>query len=186
MLKRLLGEEHPYVASALNNLGREFLDQGKLEKAEEAFGNALQMRRKLLGPEDPDVAISLEDLGLALKRRGKLSEAEQAFREGTEIREKKTADSWLAFRVKSLHGGVLLAMQRNAEAETVLLASFEGLAQRKSQSPSGAGRYLKETAEALVELYRTTGRPEEASTWKLKAEGLAKGDTQAKPGGNSR
>ena len=184
MLKRLLGEEHPYVASALNNLARELLDQDKLDEAEENCRAALQMRKKLFGREDPDVAISLEDLGRVQQRAGKIADAEEAFRECSVIREEKMPDSWLTFRVMSLHGSALLAQEKNAEAETVLLNSYEGLTQRKAQSPAGAGRYLKETAQNLVRLYGATSHPDQASEWKKKVDELEREDTPAKPAEN--
>ena len=74
MRKKLLGNEHPAVATSLANLGSVFRRQGKLAEAETIQREGLAMRRKLLGDEHPDVASSLAYLAVVLRTRGKLTE----------------------------------------------------------------------------------------------------------------
>jgi tetratricopeptide (TPR) repeat protein len=56
MYKKLLGTEHPDVATSLNNLAVLYSSQGRYEEAEPLYLQALSMRQKLLGTEHPDVA----------------------------------------------------------------------------------------------------------------------------------
>jgi len=54
--KRLLGSEHPDVATSLNDLGEVLYGQGRWADAEAMHRAALAMRRKLLGKDNLDTA----------------------------------------------------------------------------------------------------------------------------------
>jgi CHAT domain-containing protein/tetratricopeptide (TPR) repeat protein len=79
--RRILGEEHPDVATSLVNLGDMLWAKGDTAGVEPLLREALAMDRKLLGEEHPDVASSLESLGLLLQRKGDYAGAEPLFRE---------------------------------------------------------------------------------------------------------
>ena len=53
MSKRLLGDEHPSVASSLNNLACLYYNQGRYSDAEPLYQEALELLEKLLGPDHP-------------------------------------------------------------------------------------------------------------------------------------
>ncbi|WP_343327452.1 tetratricopeptide repeat protein, partial [Geitlerinema sp. PCC 9228] len=59
MRKRLLGEQHPDVATSLSSLAILYKDQGRYEEAEPLYRQALEMRKRLLGEQHPSVAASL-------------------------------------------------------------------------------------------------------------------------------
>ena len=63
MTRERLGDEHPSVASSLNNLASLYDNQGRYAEAEPLYQAALAMRKRLLGDEHPDVASSLFNLG---------------------------------------------------------------------------------------------------------------------------
>ena len=71
MQKRLLGGEHPSIATSLNNLGAVQRDERKLGEAETSIREALAMRQKLLGNQHPSVAASQRDLAKVLALEGK-------------------------------------------------------------------------------------------------------------------
>ena len=52
--ERLLGPEHPDVATSLNNLAQLYRSQGRYAEAEPLHQRALTIREKALGPEHPD------------------------------------------------------------------------------------------------------------------------------------
>jgi serine/threonine protein kinase/tetratricopeptide (TPR) repeat protein len=79
--KELHGNEHPDVATSLNDLSMVLEHEGKLGEAEPMQREALAMRKKLLGKEHLEVANSLSNLGLVLRSEGKLPEAEAMERE---------------------------------------------------------------------------------------------------------
>ncbi|MEM7554277.1 MAG: tetratricopeptide repeat protein, partial [Cyanobacteria bacterium P01_A01_bin.84] len=74
--KQNLGEEHPDVATSLNNLAGLYKNQGRYTEAEPFYQQALDMRKRLLGEEHPHVATSLNNLAGLYKNQGRYTEAE--------------------------------------------------------------------------------------------------------------
>ena len=66
VVRSLLGENHPHVATSLNNLAALYDSQGRYEAAEPLYLQALQLTRSLLGESHPDVATSLNNLAVTL------------------------------------------------------------------------------------------------------------------------
>ncbi|CAN0351634.1 unnamed protein product, partial [Ectocarpus sp. 6 AP-2014] len=54
--ERILGPDHPDVASALKNRALLLRAQGKYDDAEPLYVRAIAIGEKALGPEHPDVA----------------------------------------------------------------------------------------------------------------------------------
>ncbi len=77
LCKRLLGDNHPDVATSLNNLALLYESQGRYEEAEPLYLQALELRKRLLGDNHPDVATSLNNLALLYETQGKLEDAER-------------------------------------------------------------------------------------------------------------
>ena len=71
MNKKLLGAEHPSVATSLNNLAALYESQGRYTEAEPLYIKALEMNKKLLGAEHPDVATSLNNLAALYETQGR-------------------------------------------------------------------------------------------------------------------
>lgn len=53
MRKKLLGEEHPYVATSINNLAGLYHKQGRYSEAEPLYQQALAIADRALGAEHP-------------------------------------------------------------------------------------------------------------------------------------
>ena len=83
--QKLLGNEHPDVASSLNNLASLYYNQGRYEEAEPLYRQALQMTQKLLGNEHPDVATSLNNLATLYYNQGRYEEAKSYFKQALRI-----------------------------------------------------------------------------------------------------
>jgi len=94
--RRLLGQSHPAVAGALDNLGRALHAHGKFGEAEAVHREALALRVKLHGDEHLEVASSLNNLGNALRARGSLTEAEDLHRQALALRRKLLSPEHLA------------------------------------------------------------------------------------------
>ena len=88
MYKKLLGEEHPSVATSLNNLAALYESQGRYTEAEPLFIQALEMWKKLLGPEHPNVATSLNNLAGLYESQGRYEEAEPLYIQALDMRKK--------------------------------------------------------------------------------------------------
>ena len=88
MDKKLLGAEHPSVATSLNNLAALYFFQGRYTEAEPLYIQALEMKKKLLGAEHPSVATSLNNLAALYFSQGNIASAVQYLKRGLEIQEK--------------------------------------------------------------------------------------------------
>jgi len=90
--RRLLGDQHTYVAESLNNLGTYLWAQGDFGGAERLLRRALIMHEKLLGDEHPDVAASLNNLASLLRSKGDYGGAEPLHREALAMRRRLLGD----------------------------------------------------------------------------------------------
>jgi tetratricopeptide (TPR) repeat protein len=86
--KRLLGEEHPDVASSFNNLAFLYYSMGNYTQALPLYQRALAIQQKTLGKEHPSVAISLNNLAQLYQAQGRYMEAEPLYRRALTILEK--------------------------------------------------------------------------------------------------
>ncbi len=84
--RSLLGEQHPDVATSLNNLAELYRSQGRYEEAEPLYIQALELRRTLLGEQHPDVATSLNNLAELYRSQGRYEEAEPLYIQALELR----------------------------------------------------------------------------------------------------
>jgi tetratricopeptide (TPR) repeat protein len=83
--EKVLGPEHPDVATSLNNLAMLYKNQGRYAKAEPLYQRALAIREKALGPEHPDVAASLRGLALLYRDQGQYAKAEPLYERALKI-----------------------------------------------------------------------------------------------------
>jgi tetratricopeptide (TPR) repeat protein len=60
--KQLLGENHPDVATSLNNLAKLYESQGKYEEAEPLYLQALAIAEQALGENHPNTVTFRENL----------------------------------------------------------------------------------------------------------------------------
>ncbi|MGJ3246121.1 MAG: tetratricopeptide repeat protein, partial [Elainellaceae cyanobacterium] len=87
-----LGDEHPDVASSLNNLAALYDNQGRYSEAELLYQQALAMYQRLLGDEHPAVASSLNNLALLYTNQGRTSEAEPLYQQALAMRQRLLGD----------------------------------------------------------------------------------------------
>ena len=71
----MLGEEHPDVATSLNNLAMLYQSQGQYDKASPLYQQSLPILMKVLGEEHPDVAQSLNNLAESYRSQGQYDKA---------------------------------------------------------------------------------------------------------------
>jgi tetratricopeptide (TPR) repeat protein len=87
-LKKMLSDEHPDVATSLNNLALLYNTQGRYEEAEPLHLQNLELSKKVLGNEHPDVATSLNNLAALYYYQGRYEEAEPLYLQALELRKK--------------------------------------------------------------------------------------------------
>src|SRR5262249_30156966 len=92
-----------------------------------------------------------------LARQRKWEDGLAVLRECLPICEAKLPDEWPAFHVKSMLGGMYLGQKKYAEAEPLLLASYEGMWERRSRIPAQLrDARLQEAMGRLAELFEAT------------------------------
>jgi len=89
---KTLGEEHPHVATAYNNIGNTWYSKGEYDKALEYYTKSLAIKLKTLGGEHPDVASSYNNIGGIWGEKG-------YYKKALEYNEKS-----LTIRLKTLGG----------------------------------------------------------------------------------
>jgi CHAT domain-containing protein/tetratricopeptide (TPR) repeat protein len=86
--QKVLGPEHPDIASSLNNLGALLARMGDLAAARSCYERALAIYKLALGPGHPDTASCLNNLGMLLRGMGDLGGARHCCERALAIREK--------------------------------------------------------------------------------------------------
>jgi len=85
ILQTRLGEDHPSVATRLNNLANLYSDQGRYSDAEPLFLQAIESGKASLGEDHPSVATRLNNLANLYSDQGRYSDAEPLFLQAIEI-----------------------------------------------------------------------------------------------------
>ena len=84
--RQALGETHPLIATALNNLAHVWMAQGRYDEAANALQGAIDIARPALGADHQLVAIYTVNLAVAQLARRKPDLAEPLLVEGLRIR----------------------------------------------------------------------------------------------------
>jgi tetratricopeptide (TPR) repeat protein len=87
-LKKLLGRDHFFVATSLNNLAGIYRNQGRYEEAEALYLQALELLKKLFGNDHPFVASSFNNLAGIYYNQGLNEEAEALYLQALELLKK--------------------------------------------------------------------------------------------------
>ena len=87
--EKALGENHPDVATDMNNLAELYRAQGKYAQAEPLYKRSLKIGRKALGPEHLQVATVFENMAELFKKFGKEDEAKKLEARARRIRSKR-------------------------------------------------------------------------------------------------
>ena len=123
--RKILGEEHPDVATSLQVVAGIFREQGRYSEAEEMLQESLMTQTQLLGEEHPNVADILDSLGLVYHAQGRYSEAEPLFQRSLTIRDDSLGDDSPEIAASLNNLAVLYHTQgRYSEAEALLQRSL--------------------------------------------------------------
>ena len=86
--EKVLGAEHPNVATSLNNLAALYKSQGNYQAAEPLYKRSLAIREKTLEAEHLDVSQSLNNLAESYREQGNYQAAEPLYKRSLAIFEK--------------------------------------------------------------------------------------------------
>jgi CHAT domain-containing protein/tetratricopeptide (TPR) repeat protein len=164
--RQQLGENHPDVATGLNNLAILYRAQGIYSEAELLYLEALDIYRQQFGNNDSSVATSLNNLAVVYQYQGRYSEAEPLLLEALDIYHQQLSDSnpLIATGLNNL-ARLYLYQGRYGEAEPLLLKALDIRRQQLGNNHPDVATNLNN----LAALYRTQGRYEEAETLLLEA-----------------
>jgi CHAT domain-containing protein len=87
MRRKVLGEEHPDIATTLNWVADNLAKRTKYAEAERLQRQGLAIRRKALGEAHPHTALGYNSLALNLDGQGRYAEAEPLHRKALAIRQ---------------------------------------------------------------------------------------------------
>jgi tetratricopeptide (TPR) repeat protein len=157
--QKLLGQEHPSVATSLNDLAVIYDTQGRYEEAEALQIHALLMRKKLLGQEHPDVAQSLNNLAFHYANQGHYEKAEPLHIQSLQMRKKLLGQEHpdVAISLNNL-ASLYRNLGRYEEAEPLYTQALQMNTKLLGQEHSDVAISLNN----LALLYYEQGRYEEA------------------------
>ncbi|MDF5738943.1 MULTISPECIES: tetratricopeptide repeat protein [unclassified Nostoc] len=124
--RKRFGDEHPSVATSLNNLAQLYYSQGRYSDAEPLYTEILAMTKRLLGDEHPSVATSLNNLAQLYYSQGRYSDAEPLYIEALSMRKRLLADKHpsVATSLNNL-AGLYYSQGRYSDAEPLLIQALE-------------------------------------------------------------
>jgi tetratricopeptide (TPR) repeat protein len=164
MRQRLLGSDHPDVATSRNSLAVLLWRTGKLTEAEQRFREALAAKRKGEGSGIPSRWLpSMVNLARVLSDEGEWTEAAALFEEIMAVA--PTAyppGNPIPAIMRGYFGEFLMKRERYDEAEEHLVTSFTELRSRLGE------RHYRTTKVIgyLVELYEALGKPDQAAEYR--------------------
>jgi serine/threonine-protein kinase len=164
LYRKLLGPNHIAIYDNLRLQAQVSYLAGKYPEALATINQVLDNYRLNSNPKYISFATALTVQGLVLNKLGRSEEAEKALREAVKLREENLpGQHFMVALSKGALGEFLTTQKRYAEAEGLLLASYEGL----KSSQSGDSPRIRAAAERLVTLYTDWGRPVDANNFRI-------------------
>ena len=153
---------HPDVAYGMQNLAGWLVEAGDYDAAEPLLREALAMNQALFDPDHPDIAITQTGMAILLLRTGRAAPAlEMAQAAHESLAESYAPDHWRTVWALTTQGASLTQLSRYAEAEPLLLESYEGLRSNTGARPA----HIETARRYIAELYEAWGRPEDATRY---------------------
>jgi serine/threonine-protein kinase len=163
---RLYGPEHPDTLTVLRSLISILEIQGKFAQAEPLLLRKLKATESTRSPDSQEAAIDLFMLGRNLVRQRRYHDAEPYLRRCLKLCEKYPNPS-RTHVAQGLLGEALAGEKNYADAEPLLLASYQGLKTVAQTSPDMKPQLAK-TVELIVQLYDESGQRDKAAEWRKK------------------
>lgn len=154
-------EQDPLGAVVIKNLANAEDCEGDTQSAERHYLEAIEHGKQNLPGGHSWLGTLIGAYGAFLSDENRLDEAEAVLREALAIRVERMSEGHVAIAaVKTMLGRCLLRQGKHADAETLLLAGFEG----------GDVHDKRKAALSLIELYEATGRADETARYREAAE----------------
>jgi CHAT domain-containing protein/Tfp pilus assembly protein PilF len=153
--EKVLGPDHPDVATSLNNLAALYYIEERYADVELLYERSLAIREKALGPDHPNVAISLSNLAELYRVQGRYADAEPLHKRSLAIMEKRLGPDHpdVAISLNNL-AALYKAQGRYADAEPLHKRSLAILEKRLGPDHPNVAILLTN----LAALYKAQGR----------------------------
>jgi len=150
--RRVLGDDHPRTLQSYRSIGNLRLRMGRPDEAQGPLRRALDGHRRVLGDDHPETLKTISNMGRLRQAMNRPVEAERYHLEAIERGRRVLPEGdWILGRALYAYGDTLIALERFAEAEEVLLESRENL-----EAARGAeNAWTRAAASRLEVLYET-------------------------------
>jgi non-specific serine/threonine protein kinase/serine/threonine-protein kinase len=165
-MRHVLSPEHPETLNATNNLARVYLDLRQYDRVEELLVPALEIENRILGEDHRRTLNARHTLAWSRVLQRRYAEAEPLLRRCLAFLDTKRHEDWMRLHIRGLLGASLLGRGKYAEAEPLLLDSYEGLRGPKSRLPREEAPRIAEAGARIVELYEAWGKKDKAADWR--------------------
>lgn len=175
-------QQHPPLRWVGDQLLSAYVKAGKAAEAESLVRELLLSVRKEVPEGSHQLAGELARLGRALAEVKSYAAAEPLLRECLAIRRKTHANAMFTFTTMYLLAGVLVGQASHspdaaarthllAEAESLLLAAYEGIKPRvldgeqDAKSLPAAKKFLQDICDRLTQIYSALDRADDVAKW---------------------
>jgi CHAT domain-containing protein/tetratricopeptide (TPR) repeat protein len=163
MIEKVLGPDHPNVATQLEAVASAYGLLGRYADAEPLRKRAIAINERALGREHPSVALSLQGLGHLYRLQGRNDEAQPLLVRGLAIAEKSYGPDHPALTVYLAElAGLYRTQRRNAEVEPLLRRVLANLEKAQGIDPVLVGVQMINALDGLGLLNLSMGRHAEA------------------------
>ncbi|MDV2998264.1 MAG: Photosystem I assembly protein Ycf3 [Chroococcidiopsis sp. SAG 2025] len=162
LLREVLEEKDPQIASCINNLANLHQELDRYEEAASFHEQAIAIQQKTLGNHHPDLAISLNNLAHLHHSKSNYVAAEPLYRQAMEINRQVWGENHQSFAV-NLNGVATLCweMGKYEDAEPLYLQSTEILRQLLGQDHPDVATSLNN----LASFYKSIGKYDKAKSF---------------------
>jgi tetratricopeptide (TPR) repeat protein len=158
------------LTQAMHNLAALHHKKGDYAGALAVTKRAVELTRKSLeaGEPLPVYLDALNILAAAYLDAKNWLEAEKTARECLELRAQAQPDDWSRFLTMGMLGAALAGQNKYADAEPLLIQSYEGLKAQKQKVPPQNRKDIAVAVTRIVLLYEAWSRKEKADFWRAK------------------
>lgn len=156
------GADHPYYATAMNNLGIIRTRQRRFEEGLALFEASLEMRRRVYGESHSEIANSLSNIASLHLFAGRASDAEPLTAQALAMTQRiHPSGHWYVAVLQYLRGQCLVRLGRFEEAERLECEALACLQAAFGDSHHRTRRAMRE----LIDLYTAWNRPDQAAVY---------------------
>ncbi|MBX3373701.1 MAG: serine/threonine protein kinase [Phycisphaeraceae bacterium] len=170
------GIDHPYFATAMNNLGIIRTRQQRFEEGLALFEASLEMRRRVYGESHSEIANSLSNLASLHLSAGRAPDAEPLTDQALSMAQRiHPSGHWYVAVLQYLRGQCLVRLGRFEEAERLECEALAYLQTAFGDRHHRTRRAMRE----LIDLYTAWNRPEQAAVYEAMLSESLKRDAAA-------